>query len=356
MQLSHAIFALCCPLFVVACSTPTDLMDQREMDALANTPTLLMDAKVCCTQFSEITYTPIVIDKKKVYLDVVISDQSPAYEFSSGKSFFKAFQLPENKGRYNLMVESKISDTAFKPQVMILNEGFEVTRIVESEAFQMEKQFVGDELIVGTVKFDTTSSIPGAKEKYFIVYTTDQALTETTKRLNWNVELSKAKGVDPIKGMDKVSQHAAVGNVVLTVVPTSASAYFGSMQKTTNMIPIETTLGKSGPSQADIVAYYLQHVENSLKKDDVKTALQWLKEAKYIGDVSETAFAMSYAAKEPKIYLDEMMTQETRDYAQLYIELIYEYVKADRMLHALELLGSAQNIGEKVGEAFEKKK
>ncbi|MEK9940227.1 MAG: hypothetical protein VW548_04600 [Methylotenera sp.] len=70
---------------------------------VANTSAVLSTTPSCCKSLADFKYEQLALDKA---VQLTLSDKSPAYEFPSGKSYFKAYSLPVEKKQTTLRVRS----------------------------------------------------------------------------------------------------------------------------------------------------------------------------------------------------------------------------------------------------------
>ena len=119
----------------------------------------------------------------------MIDENSEVFVFDTGKSYFKAFELPEYTALYTITIKSYMlgghikSAYIFRPAVMFLDERFSVIRFIDNGVFQFKK----------TAPFETSglgamfeAEIPvaqeNAHERYMIILTTDKLLGEKTAK------------------------------------------------------------------------------------------------------------------------------------------------------------------------------
>jgi hypothetical protein len=75
------IFAFASSLVLVACATPLTEMQDR-----------LTRARTSVSNYEEMPSIPLVAGER---IDIELDEDSPAFQFSSGKSFYAAYELPE---------------------------------------------------------------------------------------------------------------------------------------------------------------------------------------------------------------------------------------------------------------------
>jgi len=121
----------------------------------------------------------------------VLNETSPAYLFDTGKSFFKAFALPQFSYPYHVFVKSYMLGQSpetwyiFFPKVITLNKDFEVVRSTDFRSFQFQRAGVMETAketfgvmykIEGHISFTEENNA----ERYLIILTTEELLGAKT--------------------------------------------------------------------------------------------------------------------------------------------------------------------------------
>ena len=140
-------------------------------------------ARSCCKSPKEFEYEPLSpLDSTRFE----ISAESPAFEFPTGKSYFKAFALPAYAAPYSITIESfhgshspggevPYSASVFMPVAMFLDTGYAVTRVVDEASF---KRVDGSLLPLETLRLEATISVgpENSQERYLVIFTPRRAL------------------------------------------------------------------------------------------------------------------------------------------------------------------------------------
>ena len=141
----------------------------------------------CCGAMSEFRFEPLN-EGDTVRFDLAAG--SPAFVFETGKSYFRAFALPDARG-YTVRVQSYMMgdhiDKAylFFPQVMTLDDRFRVVRTMAPEDFELRKAGFAEIAretwglpwkLEGALRFESGN----AGERYLVVLTTDALLARST--------------------------------------------------------------------------------------------------------------------------------------------------------------------------------
>lgn len=168
----NAVFLVSC-FMLAACS-----------GGYSNVMTRYKAAGICCQSPRDFSYEELKLgDSKMLELD----DNSPAFHFITGKSYFKAFSLPSYAGPYKISVQSYMHgnyiETAhiFVPRLIFLNEKYEVVRATDPHDFRLEQTTLSETWglrfkLVGSADVSDKNS----NEKFFIVMTTAELLQEKT--------------------------------------------------------------------------------------------------------------------------------------------------------------------------------
>ena len=175
---TYAVIAPAC-LFLVSCAS----LDET-MQSLAQAPS-------CCTAPREFTYEPLSFVGWKLF---EITQESAAFDFPTGKSYFRAFELPTQAEPFTFTLKSYVGShvpdqdsyrgparfSVFVPALMLLDEDFAVTRLVDEKAARPI-----DKILLPPVKLgmETTITIgrEHANERYLVVFTPRRVLEGITE-------------------------------------------------------------------------------------------------------------------------------------------------------------------------------
>jgi len=212
--------------YVVPTSQYKAVLDNRQqaMDALSQ-------ANSCCANVANFPYTAIPADFDDL---VVIDGSSPAYQFADGKSFFAAFQLPQNSGDLRISVAAQIDQTVFNPKIVMLDAQFRVTRVIDDSIFHYEPQkLIDGDRIEGVFSVDRTYAGNPNNETYMVLYTPEDQLAALTKTIHPSKLMAKSMAVvDP--GMpDPEIPHSPWGLVKITLEDVSRETGLANIFKPT---------------------------------------------------------------------------------------------------------------------------
>ncbi len=100
------------------------------------------NAAICCGSMDKFSFEVLEIGDTKSF---DLSGTSPAYQFLTGKSYFKAFLLPLLSYPYVVTIRSYMlggnidSAYIFFPQVITLDENYEIIRSTDPRNFKLQK-------------------------------------------------------------------------------------------------------------------------------------------------------------------------------------------------------------------------
>ena len=215
IRLSSLAIALC---LAAACATPRESV----VESFAAAPN-------CCRAMSEFRFERLNLGDT-VRFD--LGAGSPAFAFETGKSYFRAFALPDARG-YSVRVRSfMIGDQIdkaylFFPHVVTLDAGYRVSRTMAPAAFELRKAGFGETAkgtwglpwkLEGTLRFD----VENADERYLVVLTTDALLERSTSTETLRIVPIILPGIVtaiPTRREMVAVPHAPAGHLNVSVIP-----------------------------------------------------------------------------------------------------------------------------------------
>ncbi|HEY6872698.1 MAG TPA: MalM family protein [Geobacteraceae bacterium] len=146
------------------------------------------EAPVCCASLAELPVEPLHLGDTKSFN---LGGNSPAYRFTTGKSYFRAFSLPQGPYPYKVTARSFLIGDDLKtayiffPKLMTLDENRRVIRTTGPETFTLQQAGYIEtmEQTAGLLhKLEGELIFPdGSKgERYLVVMTTDDLLMGMT--------------------------------------------------------------------------------------------------------------------------------------------------------------------------------
>jgi maltose operon periplasmic protein len=194
----------------------------------AESRSTLAAARVCCDSLSELRFEPLDLKASKLFS---VDSSAQAFAFNSGKSFVRAFSIPDELERATVTLEAVAGATVFVPTVLLLDRDFQVTRAIDSDTFEYTPAgFMEPQRLRGQFLLDRRRGSDLAQEKYLVVFTTDKDLRGSTQMVSEARLYARVRGLADPRLPDPVAEHAATGVFRITVgnVETGARAPAGS--------------------------------------------------------------------------------------------------------------------------------
>ncbi|MGX8882558.1 MalM family protein [Methylovorus sp. MP688] len=140
-------------------------------------------SKICCNKISDMTFETFQFKKPETFR---IDKTSGSYNFSTGKSFYKAINLKQIDGNKTLILRSYFirggqhyfkNGYVFKPTVQILDNKMNIIRTISPDVFTFHHadSFGENNRLEG--EFKVNSDL----DKFLIISTTDVELLSTTE-------------------------------------------------------------------------------------------------------------------------------------------------------------------------------
>lgn len=173
----RAVFLVLVLIGVVSCAT----MVSRE-NAVNN----LRNAHSCCEGINQFKYDQL---PEAEGISFGLDASSDAFNFPSGKSYFKAFKLPGKAIPYYIIITSwALGDNRnnahiFYPQVALLDSNFSIVEQSTPGDFVLSKAGVGETLSETgglTIKFEGSVLIDDTSVKCILVYTTQELMNNAS--------------------------------------------------------------------------------------------------------------------------------------------------------------------------------
>jgi hypothetical protein len=172
-------------LFLAGCATTSYKVEMNKYRA----------APVCCRSFSEFSFEELRSGESKSF---DLNEESPAFVFDTGKSYFKAFRLPPSSAPYRVTVRSYIlgndlrSAYIFIPQASLLNDRYEVVRNIDFRYLRLEKAGFAETAketwgIMRKLEGYIDVNAEKREERFLVIYTTEKLLTAKILTSRWVV-------------------------------------------------------------------------------------------------------------------------------------------------------------------------
>ncbi|SDH62765.1 maltose operon protein [Pseudomonas benzenivorans] len=266
---------------------PLSISQDSAMHALAAAPN-------CCSALDTLPYTPL---EPGFSGNVVIDRHAPAFQFKTGKSFFRAFKLPAHSRSFEIRLYSQAGDSVLAPNAMLLDSRFQTTRLlgVEDFSFVPAQGLKGDSLDA-RLRVDRLYLDNPGNESYLVLYTSDAQMAGKTIIEHPAKAYAKARGNQPPNIPDLVAKHAPEGIIKLVLIEDQS----GGQQANSYVPPrsIGMEMGNQLPSVPapavlpETQAYYRQAIDAALASQDLERALRLADEAARVGDDSAKAYLL----------------------------------------------------------------
>lgn len=165
----------------------------------------------CCQLLSELKYS--VLEKGfdgRIFMD----GSEPTFDFKTGRSFVKAFRIPDPRTGYGIVIESLLwNDQFFAPQLVVLNRDFQAVELIPPSAFTYmpAKGMDGDRLQY------TLNLPPETGAAYLLLTTTTEALSGSTQYVHPARAYAKAQSLADPGVPDLYARHSPVGVVEIEI-------------------------------------------------------------------------------------------------------------------------------------------
>ncbi|MEX6502244.1 MalM family protein [Pseudomonas zhanjiangensis] len=277
----------------------------RRVDALSQAPAplkvsqdsarqALAAAPICCSSLSTLPYTPL---EPGFSGNLVIDRNAPAFEFKTGKSFLRAFKLPQNSRSFEIRLYSQAGDSVLAPNAMLLDSQFRITRLLGVDDFTyVPAQGLKGDSLDAQIRIDRLYLDNPGNESYLVLYTSEAQMAGQTIIEHPAKAYAKARGNQPPNIPDLVAKHAPEGIIKLVLIEDQNGSQLANSYVPPRSIGME--MGNQLPSVPDPAvlpetqAYYRQGIDAALAGQDLERALRLADEAARIGDSSAKAYLL----------------------------------------------------------------
>ncbi|MDW6093104.1 MalM family protein [Vibrio rhizosphaerae] len=255
----------------------------------------------CCTRYQDVYWTPFnPSDTVKLNID----SSSPVRDFSSGRSYFGAFQFSPRSGTVKLTLKSlRLNHQIFMPTLVLLDSDFQPQQTVQIDWHQLRFSDVFE-----SDRLEQTYPINAEKTPYLVIFTQPAQVGQTMTIPHPAKRRALEDGAPLPIVTDTSVTTGYQGSLVLTVETVSIrqhsrqrsshqqarqiSANRTAVNPSTSPQPnIETSQWQhTAPPQAESTHYYQSAIEHAVSQQDIAKALALLDEAKAlrIPDIQQT--------------------------------------------------------------------
>lgn len=185
--------------------------NQPEIPDRAQALARLETTAPCCRQLADLQFS--VIDTGfdgRVFID----GSEPTFDFKTGRSFVKAFRIPDPRTGYGIVIESLLwNEQFFAPQLVVLNRSFQAVELIPPSAFT----YMPAEGMDGDRLQYTLNLPPESGAAYLLLTTTTEALAGSTQYIHPARAYAKAQSLADPGVPDPYAQHSPVGVVELEI-------------------------------------------------------------------------------------------------------------------------------------------
>lgn len=170
----EAIFVLLVLISIASCATMVSY--EKASESLSNSVS-------CCESISQFSYDPLTESEG---VSFKLDESSVTFEFQSGKSYFKAFHLPQKGLPYFIKIESyALGETIqkahiFYPQIAVLDDRFVIIQQSAPDDFTLRKvgyREVAKETGGLPVKLEGAILVDNPNAKYILIFTTQKIMS-----------------------------------------------------------------------------------------------------------------------------------------------------------------------------------
>jgi hypothetical protein len=149
----------------------------------------------CCASMAEFKYEPLPSEETVTFR---LDEKSDSFVFPSGKSYFKAFRLPNKEATYRIHVKSfalgETIDKAhiFYPQVALLDGGFTVVKQSDPGNFMLKKAGIKETASISwgllMLKLEGSILVDIPDARYLVIYTTKELMLKTSEYMSQQIQ------------------------------------------------------------------------------------------------------------------------------------------------------------------------
>jgi maltose operon protein len=302
------LLTVCIFLPLGGCASLNSVIPEQHVVSQSHTSeqasSALSAVTVCCNSYSTIQYKDMDTSGEWT---VNIDQQSPAFQFPEGKSYFTAYRLPSNRGGFTISIASLFGKSVLIPQVMLLDGEFNITRIISADKFEYQApKLLRPEQYYNALSIDRTHEGNIKNESYMIIYTPASVLSQASVVDSEEMRYAKTRGlVEPRNGKVSVP-HSSWGTLELDLtflkpstndadiyIPAEVSAPAAVATTAITAEKTSTTSATTNNSTdenkilPETESYYNDQINKAVADKDMKKAVSLYKEAKKLG--SKTA-------------------------------------------------------------------
>jgi Maltose operon periplasmic protein precursor (MalM). len=196
---------------LTACEMVAPVLDTSKPLTVSEGQSELQGSAACCNSLSELPFIDITKDSNE---DYKFDRTAPAFQFSTGKSFVRAFRLPLNVDAMSIEIDAAIKDSVFVPTVDFYNSSMVlIKRMQPAEFVYKPARFVQGDVLEGRFMVTNLTAAEDKKIAFMVIYTTDAVMQDKTKIIHPAKLFAMANGTVPPDIPDPLIPHAPTGTV-----------------------------------------------------------------------------------------------------------------------------------------------
>lgn len=199
MRMVQKIAAMLLMAGLMGCGSGPYVKDLEALDA----------APSCCADYSAFTYEKLKIGSEQ---NASVTTEAQAFTFATGKSYFRAYEIPEQSAPFYLQVISRPgSRRVFFPTVLVLDGLFRPTRHIGEPIIRWHDDNYAptSASIEGTLYFDPVRS----GERYIVILTVDRAQAEAHAAATPDLMVATGRGFMMMPGKEVTLEPGPVGTI-----------------------------------------------------------------------------------------------------------------------------------------------
>nr|WP_224745915.1 MalM family protein [Neiella litorisoli] len=205
--------------------------------------TSLSQAQSCCASIADLPFQPVALDSTT---DVLIDENSPAFEFHTGKSYFAAFKLPENVPTFSVFIQSRAKKSVFSPSVLLLDANRTPVRVIPaSVARYTEAQMLDPDSLDMSFNIERSYLDNPKTEYYLVIMTTPSDMAGQTQLIHPSKTFAKRNNTVPPDIDDPIARHSPGGLVKLELRSGTVESNADFMSRVSNKVNSWFGVGES---------------------------------------------------------------------------------------------------------------
>jgi maltose operon periplasmic protein len=235
-------------------------------------PAMRLIAKpTCCAEYPDFFWLTLA---KNDHLKVNINDESPAWAFPEGKSYFSAFQFSASSGQVSVTIKSIMANHGvFAPKVLLLNSHFEPTITYSIDQFQTRYANALD-----VNRYEISLAVNAEETPYMVIYS-------DTSQIGHNVIIphpAKIRAIESGEPLPIVSDLTYLyefnGKLDINIETQSVRQHAGATHSAN--IVSSTESPALHHAEDETVNFYHNAIKSAIRANNIEKALALLEEAK----------------------------------------------------------------------------